>query len=186
MAKATHLGTCQWCGRRQMLPGGVLAKHGYDLAHGFMRGVCMGSGHLPYEQSTDLIEKSIAWAAAEAARLRHSAKAQREITGSLECHRHTYRADLSSRSRGSVYLWTAGRIVGDGFDARFVWTTGGTEKSDRLHRGPGARGEAIASEFRHEYAKALEAAAAREDTYADSQRRRIESWQPQELQPRAA
>jgi hypothetical protein len=25
---ATHSGECQWCGRSQLLPAGVLAKHG--------------------------------------------------------------------------------------------------------------------------------------------------------------
>jgi len=59
--KATHRGTCQICGSAQMLPSGLIAKHGYTVAQwGFFNGVCSGSGHLPFEQSTDLIEAMVA------------------------------------------------------------------------------------------------------------------------------
>lgn len=53
--KATHKGTCQICGSFQMLPSGVLSKHGYTTKWGFFSGVCSGSGRLPFEQSTDAI-----------------------------------------------------------------------------------------------------------------------------------
>lgn len=53
---ATHQGTCQLCGRLQMLPKGLLAKHGYDVQWGYFNGVCSGSDHQPYELSKDLIE----------------------------------------------------------------------------------------------------------------------------------
>lgn len=57
MKSATHQGTCQLCGRLQMLPnGGLLAKHGYDVQWGFFNGVCPGADHKPYELSKDLIE----------------------------------------------------------------------------------------------------------------------------------
>lgn len=56
MAKATHSGTCQICGCHQKLPSGKLSKHGYTKQWGFFEGVCSGAGHLPFEQSTDLIE----------------------------------------------------------------------------------------------------------------------------------
>ena len=47
--KATHTGTCQICGSRQMLPDGKLAKHGYTVPAGFFQGVCIGSGRRPLE-----------------------------------------------------------------------------------------------------------------------------------------
>lgn len=49
--KATHIGECQICGRRQMLPGGVLSKHGYTVDHGFFSGICAGAHKLPFEKS---------------------------------------------------------------------------------------------------------------------------------------
>lgn len=57
--KATHKGTCQFCSAVQKLPGDVLAKHGYSVDYGFFNGTCPGSGNLPYEKSSELIEASI-------------------------------------------------------------------------------------------------------------------------------
>ena len=60
MKSATHKGACQICGSTQMLPDGVLAKHGYTVRWGFFSGTCSGSGRLPFEQSTDAIAEAIA------------------------------------------------------------------------------------------------------------------------------
>jgi len=60
MAKATHTGTCQICGCNQKLPNGRLSKHGYTTQWGFFSGVCSGASHLPFEQSTNLIEDIVA------------------------------------------------------------------------------------------------------------------------------
>lgn len=63
--KATHSGSCQWCGRDQKLPGGRLAKHGYTVKWGFFNGVCRGAEELPFEVSCDLVKKAIEWAKVE-------------------------------------------------------------------------------------------------------------------------
>lgn len=55
MAKATHAGHCQACGRLQRLPSGNLSLHGYTVDHGWFSGVCQGAKHLPFEQSIDQI-----------------------------------------------------------------------------------------------------------------------------------
>lgn len=54
--KATHAGTCQVCGRMSRLPGGVIAKHGYQL-QGYFSGTCRGTGHPPLEETADLLPK---------------------------------------------------------------------------------------------------------------------------------
>lgn len=59
MKRATHDGNCQLCSSRQKLPGGVMAKHGYNVHFHYFQGVCQGSGHLPYERSCDLIKERI-------------------------------------------------------------------------------------------------------------------------------
>lgn len=59
MAKATHRGTCQICGKLHKLPGGLLASHGYTVDHGFFNGTCWGSWNKPFEESKDLIELAI-------------------------------------------------------------------------------------------------------------------------------
>lgn len=54
---ATHLGTCQVCGREQALPSGILSKHGYEVAgFGYFHGVCFGAGHLPLEQDRKIAD----------------------------------------------------------------------------------------------------------------------------------
>jgi len=55
MAKATHEGTCQICGRLQKLPNGRLSNHGYTVQWGFFSGTCFGAHGKPFEESTDLI-----------------------------------------------------------------------------------------------------------------------------------
>lgn len=59
MNKATHTGECQWCSSIQKLPKGYLAKHGYNVTHGFFNGVCPGSGHESYQRSCQLVKDSI-------------------------------------------------------------------------------------------------------------------------------
>jgi hypothetical protein len=77
MAKAINDGTCQICGCRQRLPNGRLAKHGYAVRWNMFVGGCSGSGELPFEQSTGLIERAIHAAKAEAAGLLDNAAEQR-------------------------------------------------------------------------------------------------------------
>ncbi len=67
---ADFQGTCQVCGRLQMLPKGLLSKHGYDVQWGFFNGVCWGADHLPFEQDITLVKKAIAQAAADAKLIR--------------------------------------------------------------------------------------------------------------------
>lgn len=64
-SKATHQGTCQVCGASQKLPGGRLSTHGYTVRWGFFSGICQGSGHLPFEESCDLIRAAIERASAQ-------------------------------------------------------------------------------------------------------------------------
>jgi hypothetical protein len=64
--KATHIGDCQVCGSTQKLPSGHLSKHGYTVEWNCFNGTCRGSGHLPFEQSIDLIEAAIVAAQSDA------------------------------------------------------------------------------------------------------------------------
>jgi hypothetical protein len=76
--KATHDGTCQVCGRAQALPGGKLAKHGYEVAgFGYFHGVCSGADHLPLEQSRAVADQV-------AAELREHAASQRAAVARVD------------------------------------------------------------------------------------------------------
>ena len=57
--RATHMGECQICHNMQKLPKGKMSIHGYTRQFGWFQGKCAGSGHLPLEQSCDLIQWSI-------------------------------------------------------------------------------------------------------------------------------
>lgn len=66
MKTSTHDGHCQICGKTQRLPGGMLAKHGYQVHGrskggwgGYFSGECWGSHHMPYEESCELVKLSI-------------------------------------------------------------------------------------------------------------------------------
>lgn len=192
MAKATHLGTCQACGRLQMLPSGHLAAHGYEISHGFQNGVCMGTGHLPYEVSTDLIESSITHALANADRLDRDAASHLVLPGAWVAHQ-VYHPELSSRTKGSVRLWEHGILrerADGGFE--FVQPTDASWSAER--QGPGkpkverlrgfGRLERLVPEYRSRYASALTSWAVSEREYAANQRRRLADWQPRPLTQR--
>jgi hypothetical protein len=79
MAKATHNGTCQACGRQHAVrTSGRLADHGYTTAWGFFHGICQGAGHQPLELATELNVQIVADYRAHAAKL--DKEAQGDIT----------------------------------------------------------------------------------------------------------
>lgn len=98
MARATHSGHCQACGRLQKLPEGSLSLHGYTVAHGFFAGTCEGSRQLPFEVSRDYVGWMIK--RAEAALVVEEKMAAE------------YRADASKVVTVSVYDRTANRHRG--------------------------------------------------------------------------
>jgi hypothetical protein len=101
--KATHYGHCQICGARQLLPGSVLAKHGYTTKWGFFSGTCTGSGHQPFEVATNLIEDAIARAQATSFNLRAEAITLRATSTGTKTWVTVYDSatwkDRSSRTR---------------------------------------------------------------------------------------
>lgn len=60
MAKATHNGTCQACGRVQAVKAnGKLAKHGYTVDWGYFNGTCGGSDKAPLEVSHEYTDATV-------------------------------------------------------------------------------------------------------------------------------
>lgn len=111
--KATHDGTCQVCGNYQKLPGGNLSKHGYTKQWGFFSGTCWGAENLPFEQSKDLIDLSIARAKqsladteAESAAL----KAGRQFEDG-KAWAHVYVGYAGRGRNQSPYRWTLVNVV---------------------------------------------------------------------------
>jgi hypothetical protein len=183
MAKATHTGTCQWCGSRQKLPGGVLSVHGYDVKHGFFNGVCSGSGYRPYEISCDRIEKSIAYATAERQKLElqiwHLLENEQVATGNdddMTVWIHQYKG--SSRARGAVYLWTLTMLSRDAYDVLGYRVAGDGWKSLSRKSLKDVRAAGVTG-----YAAHLRRRADKLEEYEKHQQFRVDSWVPGEIQP---
>lgn len=180
---AEYYGVCQWCGSRQKLPGGVLAKHGYDVRFGFFNGVCRGSGNLPFEQSKEMIDESIKWAKHERANLMLKRALALAVdpasTNKTWCN--VYHLELSSRARGAVYLWHFGEMVQVGeseFHHVFKYYDG--LKSDRTK--PGKLADKVREGYRS-YAESLVKRISQLDEYIAYQQGRIKNWVPAELAP---
>jgi len=177
MAKATHKGTCQWCGSVQKLPGGLLANHGYTVEHGWFNGVCGGSNHLPLQVSCDQIQKSIAWTKASQAKLREEIAdiQSKPLDEGDESWMNVYRPELSSRTKGSVYLWTKGRFVSvTEYVHRF-------EANGKAHTTNPGKLSSKVREGKEAYIKHLNSIITKQQTYIERQQAVVDNWKPQPL-----
>jgi hypothetical protein len=195
--KATHYGHCQICGSRQLLPGGVLAKHGYTTRWGFFSGVCTGSGHQPFEQATNLIEDAIARAQRESFNLRAVAVTLRGTSTGTKTWVTVYDSatwqDRSSRTRWvEVELTETVRTESYGTFHTFHYTvearqTNGTmlAKTKQFEQGgyPASMAEAVAAGNKGR-ASYLDGQASQYDSYATWQAGRIAKWAPVALEGR--
>jgi len=182
--KSTHKGHCQWCNRLQMLPGGMLSKHGYEVRHrgqgGFFAGTCRGSGHLPFEQSCELIKTAIAAANASIEHIRKkiAERAQIDPNTTTKAWLHVYKRELSSRLRGSVYLWEEHELIqtGDSLHWHHYIVDG---IPHRIHRS-GTLADKVREGKAHRM-QALAADAKELQDYVAWQENRIKSWAPAAL-----
>lgn len=183
--KATHLGTCQACGRLHKLPGGVLAKHGYTVRDHWFQGTCMGTGRLPYEVSTDLIQDTIEWASAHADTIEKQVRELSSDAGIADhcaartTWRHVYHPELSNRSRGAVHVWelvtVEPRGVGGALGVRL--------KSGELERNIHADPTQFILDGLARYAGHLRHIVRKDREYALNQEWRIRDWKAAPLTP---
>lgn len=181
-AKATHAGHCQVCGARQMLPGGTLAKHGYTTRWGFFSGVCSGSGHLPFEQDTSLIEQAVARALAQAESLRQEAARIEAISDPNDVYDDVYHSGELGRFMVG-YHEHHGRLETRGIQAHFIYKYGDKEmvyNTTQVATTP-ERLAQVAKVCNGHAANRRLAAAKQADEYVAWQRSRIKDWQPKPL-----
>lgn len=182
--KATHTGQCQVCDARQKLPGGVLAKHGYTRRFHFFEGVCVGAGHLPFEQDTSLIQGMIDMARQRAADLRARAADERQGANPDSCWYHMYLVD--QRGRGS-YEWRMTRLrQGEYNQIQYEHPADGRQREPawkRVYGGMPYDLQVCAQACAEQHAKYLEGVAEECDRYVTWQEGRIANWQPQPLTP---
>lgn len=66
-------GHCPVCGRIHAVTGGLMAKHGYTVDHGWFSGVCAGQFFAPLEIDRNQTDSTVALVRAEVAQLREKA-----------------------------------------------------------------------------------------------------------------
>lgn len=187
--KATHSGTCQACGNLQKLPGGVLSKHGYDVQWHFFNGVCLGAGHKPFEQSTDLIERCIAGAqeqlkSVQAAIAQFNAPATEPKAWVRQYRKISYGISKYTWEYTDVYERQMVNSAGD-YKWLNYFVMGPDNKLDKVS----AYGEEtsdlnVAAYCNRNYVKAvLVPRAAELAGYIKWQQERVANWTPAELKP---
>lgn len=173
MISATHTGICQLCGKRHMLPGGKLAKHGYTLDYGFFNGTCRGSDELPFEVSKELAEKSLAQAAARRDELLAQADAI-SLTGNDDGTVWAYVRKIDSKGK-SFRVWE-----------KVTLSVGGRHyvSQDGKQHQLGYYGDVndVVRQMQTAYALHFRMIAKQADDYIEWQAARVASWAPAELQ----
>lgn len=185
MQAATHIGHCQVCGNKQMLPGGKLSKHGYTKRWGFFDGTCTGAEALPFEQDISLIQAAIDRAKAQAAALRETAAKREAMTDPSDVYHEAYKFNWGNRfDRG--YKVLHGRIEKDGnktiFTSKLPAYRGEQYQEDLNQFGSL---EATAAMLNEQEAWRNRQRAEQIDKYIRWQQGRIKNWKPSPLIERA-
>lgn len=183
MARATHQGECQVCGRVQKLPDDRLAKHGYKVTIVGFQGVCIGSGELPLEVSCNMIERAIESAQAGIEHMRAEIAHLLQPATEPHCWYHEYIPSTWERKGG--YRW---REI-DIFvlpDTHGFYFTNHKEKPERLNYSGMYLCETaldVASMLNKSRAEALQREITKSEEYIAWQRGRVAAWKPRELTP---
>jgi hypothetical protein len=189
MAKATHIGTCQCCGNQQKLPNGVLSKHGYTVEHGWFEGTCYGSGHKPFEQSTDLIDYLIEVAGQKCDELRREIDRWENETEVVR--RHDYIRGNYSRGERSRHVWNDVNVltIADDEDRpRYVYE----DRAEKLRHDSylrinwDAEDKSRAAHVRYAnsaWLNTLKGKLENTEQYINWQKHRVATWKPAELKP---
>jgi hypothetical protein len=173
MAKATHYGTCQACGREQKLPGGVLSNHGYTVRWNMFNGVCPGAGALPFEISKDLIEHFIKNAERTRDDFQKQIKAVSDSTGTSEVPFHKY---VTGRG-GGYRVWVNVQIK----DGQIIFEDGTTAPARRFAGlGLGSDNQ-IADSLRKKKIAWIERQIKGVEEYISWQNERLAGWEPKPL-----
>lgn len=205
--KATHSGHCQACGNLQKLPKGALSKHGYNIAHGFFSGVCVGAGSLPFEQSHDLVDGFILSAKRELTRVEtfqaNLRQPATEASAWILCYKANPKGGGFSRDRRWEKVAISEEIKpfhdGSGSYSKFSHTANTKwqrVKSDKpypvseiqteqaeVHAEYGATILEVATKHNSDYANWLEHQAVSMRRYIAWQEERVRTWQPAPLLP---
>jgi hypothetical protein len=178
--KAIHTGECQNCGRRQKLPGGLLAKHGYRIVWGQFEGACVGSGELPFEVSCDLIERFIARAQERKAAIQAAIVTLSQPATTPKAWYHEYMPSLADGRKG--YHWREITIFANG---RWLYFHNHRDKVEQLTPKYGSWSDPLeaATALNTKRAAAFQTTIEEIEEFIAWQQRRVAAWKPVELKP---
>lgn len=191
MPKATHLGTCQICGRKQKVSNnksslGKLSKHGYTVEWGWFNGVCAGAVELPFEKSCDLVKDSITWSQERAKNLEAKIRAVNapdytKIHVNLYISRHELNQDLIRELYG-IYgqkrVWREFEVSEVTFDRDTLITEG-----LRYQTGYNAWNRPMQKVLNDVWVKFLKRQVKEIKRYIVQQQERVDAWVEKELTP---
>lgn len=178
--KATHSGECQLCGRQQKLPNGKLSLHGYTVQWNQFIGDCPGSKHLPYEQSTNLIEGAIkTHERAAVALIERAAETEAETT-TVWVNESTYNRNIGRTTYAQRQLPVA-EVKFSSFRATWLGLDGKTKETNiEAYTAPDTEG---VKQLNGAKAKQFRRAAEGHTTYVKWLNERLAKWTPKELTP---
>ena len=189
--KSEFFGTCQVCGREQKLPNGILSTHGYTVEWNMFTGECFGSKELPFEQSTDLIQRAVLTASVKRGSLaKHQdclALPPKEPYGTVKSYltREEVRKKDGHFINGRAgYRWITGRIERREPHKMGMYFVVIDEKDGMEHRIHGGFMEtplSVVEYFNKEYSRVLQNRIDQLDKYVLWQTERIKNWHPKEL-----
>lgn len=185
--KATHEGHCQACGSLQKLPGGLLSKHGYTVEWSCFIGTCPGSGHLPFEQDSSLVQVFVRSAQSSLDRVLDyitelNAPAQ-EARGWVR----EYHTKGEGWGRTGKYVWVNRELFEatrheNGYTCNEIHHFNNEGKLQRDCRYNEETALDVATEMNHDYAVRHEAPEAKQlQQYIAWQQERVTNWKPMPL-----
>ena len=179
MAKATHKGTCQVCGRVQAINAktGMLAKHGYTVEWGWFEGTCRGSDHLPFEKSCELVKKSIVWAEERLVALANMIEETKAWTVDSEIKAQVYLGYNEAR-KGGYYVVNAKIIKKETWrNWGLEFTFGGREfRKEIKETMTGATAERLLAAHIERHVARLERQVREVNHYKEVQQNRVNTW----------
>ena len=159
-----------------MLPGGLLASHGYSVKWNSFVGVCPGSHNLPFEQSADLARRNISNATLRLGALETRIAEHDAGIGALMFHRYVRTKGYQSR-----YVWTPVASLEMGGESRWI---SHVVFADGTKERPYA-GQRFDRDLRDAFIRYLRSIVDQEQRYIDWQTKRVADWAPRALTPRA-
>ncbi len=189
MARSTHSGHCQVCGKLHKLPNGVLSKHGYTVEWNTFWNECYGECKLPFEQDITYTKRAIEDVKIQKAGL------EKEVADILALTEFAYVVEATKREFRKPSVRTLVKIAkadltwedGHKVDGLYRWglywigEDGNEYKEENLYGVSGL--EDAIKKCNENHARTIEGRVSQAARYIEWQEARIVDWKPSALIP---